>query len=239
MLGCFQFYIEPEKLYISVASLAAAVLSLVGLRKLNISTKAKVSLIYSHLFFLSFPFVLMTTNIACGAACMPCYNDLSVLVGYALPGAVLLTTIAGFFVIPGFYLYSSRKNAIKNGHAFGFVKKYSEKIKIKAPNIYLINSAKPSAFSFKSFRSAIFLSVGLFDILKKKELEAVLLHELCHIKKSSSAMKFSSLFLKIYPFSFVKKSIEKEEQEADSFAINRQGTNRYIKSAKRKMKIWT
>jgi len=233
MLGCFQFYIEPEKLYISLFSLAAAILSLLGLRKLHLSTKAKISLIYSHLFFLSFPFVLLTTNVACGAACMPCYNDLSILIGYALPGTIAIATIAGFFVIPGFYIYKSRKIVIRNGFVFDFVKKHSEKMKM--PNLYLFDSAKPSAFSFRSFKSAIFLSAGLFDIMNKKETEAVILHELYHIKKSSSAMKFSSLFLKIYPFSF---NMKKEEAEADNFAISRQGTDKYLKSAKRKMMIW-
>ena len=233
MLGCFQFYIEPEKLYISLFSLAAAILSLFGLRKLHLSTKAKISLIYSHLLFLSFPFVLMTTNIACGTACMPCYNDLSLLVGYSLPGAVLLATIAGFFVIPGFYIYNRKKSAIRNGFVFDFMKKQAKYMKIKTPNLYLFDSAKPSAFSFRSFKSAIFLSAGLFDIMKKKEVESIILHELYHIKKSSSAMKFSSLFLKIYPFSF---DMEKDENDADLFAISRQGTNRHIRSAKNRIK---
>src|SRR3989338_4604135 len=83
-----------------------------------------------------------------------------------------------------------------------FVRKHSKKLRLKEPKIYAINKSKPLAFSFRSHKSAIFLSIGLTEILNKKELQAVLLHELAHVKEKSSALKVSNTIMSIFsPFS--------------------------------------
>ncbi len=239
MIGCFAgFVIDIDKMLLTSISLSVAVFFLILIKKFNLSTKAKVGLIYGHLILLSFPFVLFTTNFACGAMCMPCQSDTAAMASYALPSAVAIGTLAGFVVIPSFYMFSNKRQ-IRNKEIISFVGKYSRRMKIRMPKIYIIDKAKPVAFSFKSFRSAIFVSIGMMDILDKKELQAVILHELAHLKQKSSVMKFSSSLLKLSPLSLLARfhhDTGKEEADADSFAIKIQGTSRHIKSSKRKMK---
>ncbi|MBI4174699.1 MAG: M48 family metalloprotease [Candidatus Aenigmarchaeota archaeon] len=238
-IGCFAgFIVDIDKLILTAISLSLAVSFLFAIKKFDLSTKAKVGLIYGHLTLLFFPFVLFTTNFACGAACMPCYTDSALsMVSYSLPSALLLATLAGFVVIPAFYTFSSKRQA-RSSEIISFVKKYSSRLKIKAPKIYIIDKAKPIAFSFKSFRSAIFVSVGMLDLLNKKEIQAVLLHELAHIKQRSSLLKTSTSILRLFsPLSVLARfhhDTGKEEKEADGFAIRIQGTSRFISSAKRK-----
>ncbi|HLC77124.1 MAG TPA: M56 family metallopeptidase [archaeon] len=238
MIGCFEgLIITPDKIALSVLSLGLAVAALLAIKKFNLSPKIKVGLIYAHLITLLFPFVLLTTNFACGAVCsMYCYNDTTSNIAYALPTTLLLGTLAGFVVIPGFYMFSNRKTTGREINSF--VKKYSKKLRIKTPNIYLIDKAKPIAFSFRSFRSAIFISVGMLDVLNKKELQAVLLHELSHIKQKSSLLKVSFSLLRLSPMSILGRfhhDTGKEERAADEFAARIQGTSRYVNSAKKKI----
>lgn len=238
-VGCFVgFVVNIDKTVLAAMSLTLAIFFLLAVKNLKLSTKTKVGLIYGHLILLFFPVVLFTTEFACGAMCMSCQNDTMTLISYSLPSALVLGTIAGFAVIPAFYTFSNRRQ-IRNKEIIAFVRKYSSFLNIRMPKIYIVDKAKPIAFSFKSFRSAIFVSVGMLDILSKKEIQAVLLHELAHIKQRSSVLKFSSFLMNLLsPLSLLARfhhDTGKEEREADKFAIKLQRTSKYINSAKKKI----
>lgn len=233
------FEVEAAKLLIASVSLASSVIFLVLLKKLSFSSKGKIALIYSHLLTLLFPLIFLTTSNACAMSCATCYTNIYTLVSIAIPSTLLISTIAGFFLIPAVFVYSNRKSEIVSGKIHSFVKSNSRKIKIKQPKIYIVNKANPVAFSFRNFKSAIFISVGLFEILKLKEVQAVILHELAHIKQKSSALKMSTFLLRIFsPFSLILKfhhNNKLEEEKADKLAIKIQKTDRYIKSARKKI----
>jgi Zn-dependent protease with chaperone function len=233
------FGIDANKFMLISLSLSFAVVILFALKRFALPTKARISLIYSHLFFLLFPLAIYSINLGCGLTCMPCYNNMFVIVLYALPTAILSTTLVGFFVIPMLYTFSNKKRHIRTEWMAEFVNKHSKNLRIKPPKLYAINKARPLAFSFRSFRSAIFLSVGLLEMLSKKEIMAVLLHELAHIKQRSSVMKFSHNLLRVFsPLSLLTRfhfDSNAEETGADDFAIRAMGSDRYILSAKRKL----
>ena len=245
MLGCFfGIPLDFSKVVLSIISISIALFLIVVLKKFNFSNKAKVALLYSHLVFLFYPFVLLTTNTACGVLCIStCYNAANSMINLtllSLPTTLLFSTIVGFVVIPLYYVKTNNERQIKSGWIMNFVKTSSIFLSIKPPRIFAIDKANPQAFSFKHFRSAIFLSVGLFDILNRKELEAVILHELAHIKEKTSALKLSLAFFRIFsPMSIlVKFHHEKtdEEKKADKLAASIQRTNKHIKSARQKIK---
>lgn len=238
-IGCIaEIPLDPSRLLLTAMSFSIALATFFIIKKFNLSAKSRVGLIYSHLIFLFFPFILFTTNAACGAFCVQnCYNNIYNLIAYSMPTTIATSSIAGFFVIPAMFVFSSKKE-MTNKNLVSFVKKYSRLMNIKTPKVYLIDKAKPIAFSFKNFSSAIFLSVGLLDILNKKEIEAIILHELHHIKSKSSLLKVSNLIFRISPLSLIAKfnsDTNEEEGKADRFAVLMQKTNKYITSAKRKL----
>jgi Zn-dependent protease with chaperone function len=134
--------------------------------------------------------------------------------------------------------YSRKSFRINGNYVTNFIDRYSRKLNIKSPELYIIDIAKPIAFSFSFIKKRIFISIGMFDILSKKEVNAVLLHELAHIKNKSSLLKFSMFFIKLSPlamFSSFNKELNDEEAKADSIILNFQRTNKYLVSAKKKI----
>ena len=243
LLGCVANIVElfgGEKLLLSAASLTLAVLAFHVLRTAGLSTRGRLALIYGHLFFLILPVTLFSANLACGSMCMPCQDNMAALLGYALPSAILATTLAGLVVIPSFYILSNKKREI-TGPLARFVQAHAQCLGISQPRLYAVDKAQPVAFSFSSVRPAIFMSVGLLDILTKREREAVLLHELAHLRQRAATLKFSEMLLRFSPLSVVARfhhDSGKEEQDADAFAAAVQGTKRYLVSAKRKMDVF-
>lgn len=240
MTGCLMgLGIGPDKAILMFLSVFLAVLALAALKKFNFSTKSRVTLIYAHLSFLFFPFILYSVNLGCGAMCMSCYSNITHMVLYALPTTLLVSTLVGFVVIPVFYTFSNKKREIKTTWIVNFVRRYSEKLNMRIPKLYAVDKAKPMAFSFRSFKSAIFMSVGLLDIMNINETKAVLLHEMAHIKQKSSIMKLSNSFLRVFsPLSILARfnhDSSKEEIMADDFAAKTQRTKRHLLSAKRKI----
>lgn len=232
--------VEYTKLLLIIISFSASAALILLLKMFSMSTKAKIVVIYSHISMLLFPFILFTTNIGCASVCASCYTDVSQLVTLAIPTTFLVSTLAGFVIIPTVFVYSNKKREIKEGKVFDFVKKSSKALRVKQPKIYSINTSKPVAFSFRNFKSAIFMSIGMFDILKWKEAQAVILHELAHIKQKSSALKMSTFFLRVFsPVSILLRfhhNNTQEEKGADFMAAKIQGTDRYIKSARKRIR---
>ena len=147
ILGCFAgFVVDADKLLLMGSSISFAIITLLILKKFRLSTKAKVGLIYGHLIFLFFPFTVLTTNLACSIACMPCANNIVNLVVLAFPMTLLFSTIAAFFIIPGFYMFFGKKTEAKNSHIIKFTALHSRSMKIKMPKIYIIDNANPIAF---------------------------------------------------------------------------------------------
>lgn len=239
-IGCLsEFLLDPSRLSITLISISLAVVIFLVLKKINFSTRSRIFLVYGHLTFLFFPVILYSTHIGCGMLCMPCHNNLFHLVSYALPTTLIASTLTGFVAIPLIYKFSSKKIMIESEWISNFIRKYSKKMNIKTPMLYAIDDAKPFAFSFRSFISTIFMSIGLMEILNKEEIKAVLLHEMSHIKQKSSILKFSGHILRFFsPLSLLAgfhNESSLEEKKADDFVVKMQGTGKYLLSAKKKL----
>ena len=235
------FLENPIKLAVSILSIIIAITLLFLLKRKDYNLKIKMLLIYLHLFFLSLPLILFSYSISCDMGLLNgiiahCATAVTKAFIYTIPLAIILVAISGYIIIPALYIKTSKH--IKSKDIKSFIKIHSRKLKIKTPRVYSLNISKPTAFSFSNIKSAIFLSLGLTNLLSKKELESVLLHELHHIKNRSAIFKFSTMLIKFSPlsaFTTFSKELTKEEMEADKFAIKVQKTNRYLNSAKKKM----
>jgi len=238
VIGFFQSPIKTGIVIISIA-LSLLFFFLLIIKK-DLKLNKKIAYTYSHLFFLIFPFIFYFFFRGCETYFSYCNKLKPILI------MIVLTTIFAFimslliapFLFMRRYLrksYSSDDRFISNS-----INKYSEKLNIKKPTIYLFDSGKPIAFSFYSkLKSKIFISIGLLELLKKKEIEAVLLHELVHIKNKSSLFKFSAYFFRFLSplamFVSMNKDLNKEERRVNKEVIRMQKKDKYINSAKRKI----
>ena len=191
------------------------------------------------LAFLFTPLVLFAVSLSCQSVSLTCAVTLTQLLIYSIPIVVMAALTAGLVLVPWYYEKASSKSAKS---IQSFVNNESRRMGLaKTPQAFSFDSGKPFAFSTSFFKPRIFISVGMQEVLTKKEMQAVLLHELAHVKNSSAWFKFSSSMLKIFsPFAAVRGfgfSIDAEEQNADAYAIMRQKTLRHINSAKKKVSI--
>ncbi len=209
--------------------------------------KVKVTYLYSHIFLLFFPFLFSAFLAKCTSSAYSCVFECATplylcspeLLIYMVTAGISVTFLLSFLLLPYLYTWTSKSKEIKEGMAYNIIQDYSASLKIKRPRLYAINDLNPQAYSITNIRPSIFISVGLAELLNKKELEAVLLHELYHIKNKTSFWRFSTHVLKIFSplstFISLDSSISKEEREADMFAMQRQGTEVYLKAAKEKI----
>ncbi len=204
-------------------------------RQYNI--RKKLSLIYAHLFFLFFPLIFISSMWSCE---MPILSCIQKKILWIIPLSIFVTFAVGFFILPYLYREMHRSKEVSDKSLVNFIKEYSKIMGIKkAPKVYFIDTGKPMVNSFTNFKPSIFISVGIFEMLKKKELQAVILHELHHIMIRSSFLKFSTQFARfvspIARFAVLNDELNEEEKNADNFAVHIQKTDKFLLSAKRKI----
>lgn len=232
------FLFTPWKVGIVSLSIIISLFSLfLLLRKRSLSMNQKLGLIYSHIFFLAFPFIFYSFYKGCKALFATCNQASPILIMLILTSIVTLTlgTIIGQLL---FLLKMKRKSIdIKDNLIVSKIKKFAKKFNITNPKVYFIDSAKPFAFTY--LKSKIFISIGLIELLNKKEIEAVILHEINHIQNRSSLLKFWTSFIRllspIAAFYSFDSHIYDEEIKADQFTIQEQRTNKHLLSAKQKI----
>lgn len=237
------FFLSPLNSGIAVFSFAIAVAALVMLRRLKTATtKQRLSLLYVHVFAFAFPFLFFAFFRGCQAYFTGCSQAKAIATMLGL--TALISTIIAAAVAPLVFVkrQAGKGRLLESRQWNAFVARHAETLSIKQPKIYVLNTAAPVAFSFSLLSSKIFLSAGLFDILSRKEIEAIMLHELAHIKNRASVMRLSGHVARLLsPFARLANflgisSIDADEDAADSFAAQVQGRTRHLDRAKAKIK---
>ncbi len=229
------FFMNPFNAGLLIVSLALALITFFYWKEKN-----KISLIYLHIFFLILPLLYYAVAVPCAIPFVQgllsfCSVMITRLVIFLIPVALAGTVALGYFVAPMFYKKIYKAKEIRNK----FLENNAEKSRIKNIKIFLIDTAKPVAFALKN---SIFVSVGMFELLTEKEIEAVLLHELGHIYHNSSLSKFSAFFIRTFSplsrFVALPEESSVEEEKANSFAAEMHGNYRFINRAKRKIGVF-
>ncbi len=236
MLGvCLVNFLEsPDGVLVVLSSLFIAVVSSLQLKRNDLSARKKTAWIYVLFFSILFPLVYFVLSVRCAGA-LACNAD-SVL--KALLTAVLASIGLGYLVSPFLYRWMLKAKPPADGQLVELVAEQALALGIRPPRLFLLDDQKPIAFSTAGLMPAIFVSIGLTELLTRKEQEAVLLHELSHLKNSNQLFKFSSVLVKklvpLSSFNEIDADLEHEERKADAFAAETQGTARFIRAAKRK-----
>ena len=198
--------------------------------------KRKIYFLAAHIILLFFPFVFSAVFWRCMTPIFNCSPKLLIVFG---PIIGIIAVAFGFIVLPYVYRWSNENQKVQNGPVKDFVACQSRKLEINEPEVYSINNIGPVAYSMTNIKPAIFISVGLFELLSRREIEAVLLHEMYHHKTKASFWKFSGnalrMFTPLAAFSCASEPTCKEENNADDYAVLVQKTNRHLMSAKRKI----
>ncbi len=224
------FGTNPEKMFLVVVSVLLSITAIIAWKKYS-----RPVFLYAHLFFILSPLFYFALSINCSMSLLQdalswCTGLLAKFILYIMPPLMAITFIAGYAVLP--YAYKKVAKPLSS-------KAFRELCRITGikAELYLIDKAKPVAFTL---RNKIFISVGMFELLSKKELEAVLLHELYHVRSRASWGKFSSNFVRLFsPIAwFSASSVEHEEKTADAFAVKVQKTAKFLESAKKKVSVF-
>jgi len=221
------FVTDPSKMLVVVISFLLAISALLAWKKYN-----RPVLLYTHLLFMVSPLFYFALSINCSMSLVQgllawCTALFAKFMLYILPPLMGAVFIGGVVFIPKLYRRMAKPFSLK------IFKELCKLTGIRA-ELFLIDQAKPVAFASGK---NVFISVGMFEALSRKELEAVLLHELHHVKARSSWNKFSTGFVKAFsPIAwFSPSSVEQEEKSADAFAEKLQGTKKHLNSAQKKV----
>ncbi|MEM3154584.1 MAG: M48 family metalloprotease [Candidatus Woesearchaeota archaeon] len=221
------FATDPAKMLIVVILVLVSIAALLAWKKYS-----RPAFLYAHLFFVVAPLFYFALSINCSMSLMQdmlswCTGLFAKFILYIMPPLMMMTFIAGYALLPYAYKRIAKPLSLSS------FRKLCENTGIKA-ELYVLDKAKPVAFTLKN---KIFVSVGMCELLSKKEIEAVLLHELYHVRSSASWGKFSGNFVRLFsPIAwFSSHSVESEEIAADAFTVKIQKTAKFIVSSKKKV----
>ena len=190
-----------------------------------------VWLAYAHLSMLTFTGFILSLQSYCawsGNALGMCTWLVSKILGYGVPIAVVLAFVVRWLILPLMYK--------KRFADLGFTHKLLKLV--PGARLWIVDTAKPYAFALKK---DVFITVGMFDILTMKEQEAVLLHELGHVRQKTSLRKFTTAIMRLVsPISafYTHKVLNSEEKDADAYAARMQKTNKHVLSARAKLQVY-
>ena len=167
------FYSVAGRWKLALLSIILAISFLFLLKYKKSSVRQKLYAVYAHLFFLLSPFVFFAFFRTCQAFFTSCYVPRNVLYISFLGG--ITAGIAGILITPMLFYYHYRKKSIliEKGSMKRLVDSYAKKLGLKKTKLFILDAAKPIAFSFNYIKSRIFISLGMMELLSKKEAEAV------------------------------------------------------------------
>ncbi len=234
MFGVGAFLQNQLNLSLTLISFLLALLILLILRDPSLNFRKRSMLIFVHLSLISFPLVLLADSLTCLSAGLDCPVTLARFGLVLFPISIIISILLGTLLLPNFFMFGT----LKNRKLTEYVRAEARRLGIRFDSVRVFDDQKPVAYSVGGIFPAIFVSVGMLDVLSRKEMEAVLLHELNHLalnaptlKTFSSILKSFSPFARAIPVSFVSPA----EESADGYAIRRQRTNTYLERAKRKV----
>lgn len=226
------FFSQPIHLTVLIVSWTLALVAFLYWKE-----RHRSSLLYAHLFFALMPLFYFAVAVPCNISLIQgllalCSVTITKLLIYLIPAGIVGALLSGSYVVPLVYKKCYNAKEINNKK----ISRMAGQAGISQPKIFVLDTAKPIAFSHGK---SIFVSVGMHELLSQKETEAVLLHELGHIKNRSSAKKFSALLARLVsPLAFfypLGRHIAREEKRADDFAVRAQKTRQHLRSAKTKV----
>jgi len=194
------------------------------------------SFLYAHLTVLFLPLLVFAVSLNCTlpfatSLLSLCTLVLTQVIILLIPTAALTAIIFGYALMPVWIRWHYSAKPISLSTLVKPANRAKSRDGIKG---FILDTGAPLAFAA---RNAVFISVGMIELLTPKETEAVVLHEIGHIKRGSSWAKFS-IAVGRYLSPLVRywaPSLIDEEAAADEYSAQIQGTWKHITTARRKV----
>lgn len=230
-----RFFQDGTNVTLIAASLLAALTLLLFSRNLALSTKVRSNLMHAHLAFLLFPLIFFATTLSCQQAGL-CEVGITQTLLYVIPLSLVAALAFGLLVVP---LLHRSKSRPEQGRWQRFVDRQSQAVGLRrTPDVRIVDSGRLEAYSTGGVMPAIFLTIGMLEAMTERQMQAILLHELAHVREGSYALKpITRLLQAVYPEPIVAPAAmtEEEERKADSYAASVQKTDVHLQRAKRKL----
>ncbi|MEM4389442.1 MAG: M48 family metalloprotease [Candidatus Micrarchaeia archaeon] len=156
------------------------------------SYRARATAIMASLMLATLPLTTWLVAMNCDMLSM------KVLFG-ALPLAVVLSAAMFYLLGSRLFVAAIGGQALPPSHwLHALNERLSAEIGMAAPELRFINKQEPIAFSVVGEQSFIVMSVGALELLPKKKLELILLHELRHIKRKDPFVKLTAFLLAFF-----------------------------------------
>jgi Zn-dependent protease with chaperone function len=148
-----------------------------------------------------------------------------------LPIAIVAFAIGSYLISHFFSYYIIRLTykaiPLTNRKVLDYLASASKELKVRTPMIYSFRSGEDRAFLVGGYRNAIMISESLVSKLDFESLKAVILHELYHLQRNSTAVRnavsaISTLGLKLIPAP-VNEFNELDEDEIDRIMLEEHG----------------
>ncbi len=234
--GVSAFAADPLKLGLFLSSFLVAAVLYSAVRK-EANLRRKSLLMFLNLLAVAFPLTLLAFSLSCSAIhSLECAVTLSQTFLLAFPASLVLAFAFYYLLIPTLQTLNCAPIDKANPLA-AFVRAEAALLGIPAPRLMVLQVHEPVAYSMAAVSPTIVVSVGVLELLTRKEQEAVALHELYHLSRRSPSFKVLSVlygrFLPLSRPSFFN-DLSKDELAADGHAGRVQGTGRFVASAKAK-----
>ena len=141
---------------------------------------------------------------------------------YIFMGILAVGTL--FLVYQNYYhlkklRYSGNLSRCLDNEIISLVKTYSDKMKIKVPEIYYVHGSSFGFFTIGLIKNIIVLNGEIFNFLNTNEKETIILHELSHIKRRDNVLNIFLYYFNLInfynPITYLAYSLIKAEQEKD------------------------
>ncbi len=231
----------PYNFWLTTGSLTAAavMILLFYTYRDTMSNRVKIALIYGSIVLTVFPIFHYVYAKTCGSVMISCGKWHALL--YSLMGSLGIALVALLLLTP--LLVRWRKQRVQPGTDLDArVRMLATAVGVKVPRVYVKDSAQPVAYTVSHISPLIIISVGMLELLDQDELDAVLLHELGHIRQRTGLLKTARsmlrLMLPIAGFNAFGKELDEEESRADMVAAHVQGTTEHLLSAKERLSLF-
>lgn len=190
--NCIQACVtQPLALAIIIGTILFAVITFSLIKFVNTNRNMRLSLIYLHLtsfIFLTFTFIVA---MACGMFLLNVFVAI-------VPIMLFIGMIVTYLIGPRIYLWSFDAYKTKDTKLNSWVTTYSKSMNVRKPIIYVTDEIEFAAFSAYGIRPKMCISKTIMKILNAKEIKAIIIHELAHIKMKTQIFNISIAFLKFF-----------------------------------------